>query len=210
MRKKNDFNSPNSVKLTNTTTKPNSAILSLGSDLHGESQPQLQLLTAYDWPSFAVTLARACYPKTYSTEYGPTAQYELDRASTLREWLESTSDTSKQVKRVPFTASTSIYTLAQTKSTARARAIHRKNRNTQIQPKNRHASGPRVPNSQTVPVLSEFITVVRLSIETRYRVAQGSTAESVLVKGVLLRGSSVFVRVGLLGLALQRAIGSLR
>lgn len=33
-------------------------------------------------------------------------------------------------------------------------------------------------------------------------------AESVLVIGVLLRGSAVFVRVGLLGLALQRAIGT--
>lgn len=33
-------------------------------------------------------------------------------------------------------------------------------------------------------------------------------AESVLVVGVLLRGSAVLVRVGLLGLALQRAIGT--
>lgn len=38
--------------------------------------------------------------------------------------------------------------------------------------------------------------------------AQGSTTESVRVKGVLLRGPPVFVRVGLFGLALQRAIGS--
>jgi hypothetical protein len=74
-----------------------------------------------------------------------------------------------------------------------------------------------VPEKQIVPSqqfqVSRFcpnsvITVVKIRKQIKHKRIKLPRAESVLVVGVLLRGPAVFLRVGLLGLALQRAIGT--
>jgi hypothetical protein len=100
------------------------------------------------------------------------------------------------------------------RATSRIISIRHRERDIHIKPSQTRHSRPRkanypVPIVPSIPILSETRHHSRQNKQTdKHKRIKLSQNESVLVVGVLLRGPAVFLRVGLLGLALQRAIGT--